>query len=113
MMRLREHPLRPLAEQLTSLGVDRVTLAVCLPAPYRDIDIKRIQLGAETPSAGFLRGDQRRARAHKGVEHDAAALGRVAQHIGDKRYRFDRPMTCKAVVASASENVRSLISPAV
>src|SRR5450759_1757475 len=101
------------AQQLAGSGVDGIAAGVELPSADGNVDIKRIKLGAEAAPAGFLRGDQRRARAHEGIEHSAAALGYVSECVGDHGNRLDGRVVGEQLVALISEGVEAAVGPQV
>src|SRR3984893_4133166 len=69
-MVLLEHPTAP--------GMTGALAGDGLPAPDHGVDIERIEFQAATVPPRALRGDQGRAAAEKGVEHDLAAAGAVS-----------------------------------
>ena len=101
------------AKQLAGAGVDGIAAGVDLPAANGDVDIERIKLGAEAAAAGFLSGDERRARAHEGVEHGAAALGDVAQSIRHHGDRLDGRVGGEQLIALVAEGVEAAVGPEV
>ena len=61
---------------------------LCLPTADNRVDLSRIELQPVAAPAGALGGDQRRAAAEKGVEHDITA-GRAVEHrIRDHCHRL-------------------------
>ena len=50
----------------------------CLPAPYRDIDVARLQLHPQANSASLLGCNQRRAAADKGADITLRSEGRAS-----------------------------------
>src|SRR5438270_9062145 len=100
-------------EQSTARRMPGFSIGRDLPAQDRGIDIERIELQAMTDPAGALGGDQRRAAAEKGVEHNLTAAGTIPQCIGYQRHRLDRRMQRKKVAFGArpAERVGSGVAP--
>src|ERR1700756_2235572 len=63
-----------------------------LPAADYCIDIKRIELDAVAGASGALGGNERRAAAEKGIEHERATVRAVEDRIGNEGDGFDRRM---------------------
>src|SRR5207302_10219161 len=81
-----------LLEQPTAPGMTGGLAGEGLPTADRGVDIGGVQFEPATVPPRALRGDQGRAAAEKGVEHDLAAAGTVPHRIGHQRDRFDRRM---------------------
>ena len=64
---------RHFVERGVGAGQDGIPLREGLPAPDRDIDIKRVEIDAEADAADSLSSHERRARSKEGVEHNVAA----------------------------------------
>jgi len=58
-------------------------LARCglVAAAHDHVDVERIHLDAAADPTGRLGGDEGRARAEEGVEHDLAAVGEVEESV--------------------------------
>src|SRR5580704_12953449 len=78
-----------------------------LPAVDDRIDIAGVELQPVAAPAGALGGDQRRATAEKGVEHDVATGRAVEDRVSDHGHRLDRRMQRQenALLAAAGEGV--------
>src|SRR5580704_6045128 len=102
-----------LLEQPTAPGMTGALAGQGLPTADRGVDIGGIQFKPATDPAGARRGDQGRAAAEKGVEHDLAAAGTVPHRIGHQRDRFDRRMQCEKVAfgPGAAERVDPGVAP--
>src|SRR5207244_7998608 len=67
-----------LLEQPTAPGMTGALAGQGLPPADRGVDIAGVQFEPATVPPRALRGDQDRAAAEKGVEHDPAAAGAVS-----------------------------------
>src|SRR5580692_11493753 len=87
--------------------------AQLLPAADDRVDVAGVELQPVASPAGTLGGDQCRAAAEEGVEHDVAASRGVEDRVGDHRHRFDRRVERQeiALLAAAGEGVGPGIAP--
>src|SRR5438874_632909 len=69
-------------------GVDGAVSGEALPAADRGVDIQRIELHAAADPADALGGQQRRAAAEEGIEHEIAARRAIEEGVGNQRDRF-------------------------
>ena len=81
----------------------------------RHVAVGRIDLDAVAAAAGFLRGDQGRARTDKGVQYNALSMRTVPDGIRNHGHGLDRrmqaqiiPVAAKAVNASIAPDVRAI-----
>src|SRR6185312_11372791 len=96
---------------LTGCGEDGVTFGEGLPAPYGNVDIERIDFETICASTDALGREDRRAASHKGVEHDVASSGAIANRVGDKRDWFHRRMNGQFIHPISAERVHPSIAP--
>src|SRR6266478_9826225 len=84
-----------------------------LPAADDRVGINGVELHTVAAPAGAFGGDQRRAAAEKGVEHDVAASRAVEDRVADHRHRLDGRMQRKqiAFLAAAREGIGPGIAP--
>ena len=57
---------------MTGIGMDRVAASALLPATNCDLDVARIEFHSEADAARLLSGEERRAGAKEGIEHQIA-----------------------------------------
>src|ERR1700746_1555366 len=84
-----------------------------LPATDNRIDVESIELQPVATAAGALGGDQGRAAAEKGVEHDVAAGRAVEDRVGNHCYGLHGWVQRQeiALLAATGEGVGSRVMP--
>src|SRR6267378_8563804 len=89
------------------------TAAQFLPAADDRVGINGVELHTVAAPAGAFGGDQRRAAAEKGVEHDVAAGRAVEDRVSDHRHRLDGRMQRQqiAFLATACKGAGAGIAP--
>src|SRR5438045_5505963 len=94
-------------------GVARAATGQRLPTADGRIDISGIELQPVAPPAGALRGDQCRAAAEKGIQHDISAGRAVEDRVGYQSDRLHRRVQGQqiALVAAAGKGVDPGIVP--
>src|SRR5258708_30859720 len=75
-----------------------------------DIAVGRIYLNAVAPAPGLFRRDQSRARADKGVEHNALAMRAIPEGIRHHRHGFYGGMQGQ-ISTAAAKAVHARIGP--
>src|SRR3984893_14761182 len=102
-----------LLEQPTAPGMTGALAGQGLPTADRGVDIGGVQFEPATVPPRAVGGEQGRAAAEKGIEHDLAAAGAVPQRIGHQRHRLDRRMQCEKVAfgPGAAERVDAGVAP--
>src|SRR5712675_2561189 len=94
-------------------GVDGAVSGEALPAADRGIDIQRIELHAAADPADALGGQQRRAAAEEGIEHEIAARRAIEDGVRDQRDRFHGRVQGSEVpfLSSSPEIVEAWVVP--
>src|SRR5207302_11186309 len=95
-----------LLEQPTAPGMTGSLAGQGLPTADRGVDIGGLQFEPATVPPGALGGDQGRAAAEKGIEHDLAAAGAVAQCIRHQGHGLHRRVQSKQIALAARPTER-------
>src|SRR6266478_9879563 len=84
-----------------------------LPAADDRVGINGVELHTVAAPAGAFGGDQRRAAAEKGVEHDVAAGRAIEDRVGDHRHGLDGGVERQqiALLAAAGKGVGPGVMP--
>src|SRR5439155_9383424 len=95
----------------TAVGVERGTASQPLPALDAGVDEDRIELDHTGAAADPFRRYQRRAGAAEGIKDHAAAVGAVADRVGNHGDRLYRRMEGKLALRGTIQRVLADILP--